>query len=286
MKLVKLKNAVLPNLPDNEEPYASRHIPKQGIPLHHLGVFLGGTGSGKTMALKFLEWYGKAGSFDRLVVFSPTGMKDPKTKRFIQDDHYFDVTYYPKYADDIMREEAHNFEADIQEWEQFKKQKQAYEKYQRCKDVEDLTMEDSQYLHECDFEKPKWKYPKEQWPCFAVLIDDHACSKGVFGTSNKGYLSEFCVGHRHFSTSVYLLSQVFMGFVPKQFRGGIVNLWALFSTKSQHHKEEIAEQVANKVDEKTFIQCGVRHSQRNILVSTVSPCHFNNNGCRCELAHG
>jgi len=30
-------------------------------------------------------------------------------------------------------------------------------------------------------------------------------------------------------------------------------MWVLFSTKSQHHKEDTAAQVANKVDEKTFI---------------------------------
>jgi hypothetical protein len=53
---------------------------------------------------------------------------------------------------------------------------------------------------------------------------------------------------------VYLLSQVFTNFIPKQFRGGVINLWILFSTKSQKHKESIAEQVANKVDTETFLK--------------------------------
>jgi len=225
MKLVKLKNVSLPNLPDNIEPYASRPIPKQGIPLHHLAAVIGGTDSGKTTSiLKFVEWYSKAGSFDRLVIFCTTGMKDPKVKRFIQDDHYFDITFYPKYGDVIMKQESANFEADIEEWGLFQKKKLAYEKYKRCKDIDELTMEDLEYLHECDFEKPKWKYPKEYHPCFAVLIDDHVGAKGVFGSNCRGYLSEFCVAHRHYSCSVYLLSQVFANFIPKQFRGGIINM--------------------------------------------------------------
>jgi hypothetical protein len=255
MRLIKLKNVSIPNLPDNEEPYASRPIPKQGIPLHHLGAVIGGTGSGKsTKILEFLSWYDKAKSFDRLIIFSPTGMKDPKVKTFIEGKHHFKVTFHHQYSDAIMREEVEAFEGDIEEWKMFQRQKQAYDKYLKCDDVEDLSMDDLECLNLTDFEKPKWKYDKEYYPCFAVLIDDHACCKNVFGANCRGFLSELCVAHRHYSCSIYVVSQIFKGFIPKQFRNGIVNLWILFSTKTQKHKEDLAEQLANKIDPDSFIE--------------------------------
>ena len=255
MKLVKLKNISIPTLPDNIEPYASRPIPSQGIPLHHLCACIGGTGSGKTTKiLEFLSWYDKVGAFDRLIIFSPTAMKDAKMKRFIDDNHNFKITFYPQYTDTIMKEEVLKFEGDIEDWKLFNKQKEAYARYIRCNDVNEMSLDDLEYLYQCDFEKPKWRYKKEYYPTFAMLIDDHVGKRGVFGANCKGYLSEICVLHRHISLSIYMLSQVFTNFIPKQFRGGIIHLWILFNTKSQKHKEDIAQQVANKVDEDTFLQ--------------------------------
>lgn len=255
MKVVKLKNVNIPPLADNIEPYASRPIPKQAIPLHHLCACIGGTGSGKTTKiLEFLNWYDKAKTFDRLIIFSPTADKDLKMKSYINADHNFIVTYYEQYTDTIMRDEVEKFEADIEEWRLFQRQKEAYDKYLKCKDVNDLSLDDLEYLYQIDFEKPKWKYGKEQYPCFAMLIDDHVGKRGVFGANCSGYLSQVCVMHRHISLSIYLLSQVFTNFIPKQFRGGVINLWILFDTKSRKHKEDIAEQVANKVEQDTFMK--------------------------------
>ena len=87
-----------------------------------------------------------------------------------------------------------------------------------------------------------------------MLIDDHVGKRGLFKANCSGYLSEVCVMHRHISLSIYLLSQVFTNFIPKQFRGGIMNLFILFDTKSHKHKESIAEQVANKIDQETFLK--------------------------------
>jgi hypothetical protein len=255
MQLVKLNKVAIPNLPSNEEPYASRPIPAQGIPLHHLCACIGGTGSGKTTAmLKFFLWYDKAKTFDRIIIFSPTLSREAKGRKFLEDDHYFDVTYYPQYSDAVMKVERQSMIDDIAEWGRYQKHKEAYEKFKHCKCIDDLTFDELCLLQSTDFEKPTWKYKQEQYPCFALMIDDHVGKAGVFGANCKGFLSELCVEHRHCSLSIYLLSQVFKNFVPRQFRGGIINLWILFSTKSQEHKEEIAQQVANKVDKETFVK--------------------------------
>ena len=255
MKLVKLKNVVVPTLPDNTPPYASRPIPKQGgIPLHHLCGCIGGTGSGKTTKiLEFLLWYDKAGSFDRLIIFSPTLQREPKGKAFLKAKHNFEITYYPEYNDAIMMEERANMLADIQEWNLFVEQKKAYEKFRRVSDVDEMSLDELQVLEQCGFEKPRWKYQRELYPCFALLLDDHVGKAGVFNANCRSKLVEICVEHRHLSLSIYLLSQVFANFIPRQLRGGCINLWMLFSTKSTKHMEDIAEDVAGKISPEQFM---------------------------------
>lgn len=283
MRFLKLKNVSIPDLTDNNEPYANRPIPKQGgIPLHHLCACIGGTGSGKTTSmLKFLKWYDQAKTFDRLIIFSPTASRDGKCKAFLKEKHFFDITYYPEYTDAIMMEEREKMLADLEEWNTFQRTKKAYEKFLRCKDADELTMEDLELLHACDFRKPEWKYKTEQYPCFALLIDDHVGKKGVFNANCKSKLVEVCVEHRHLSLSIYLLSQVFANFCPKQLRGGVINLWILFSTKSDKHMEDIADAVASKIapdkfvdawkfatkdDSHSFLLCDYKHSDINKML--------------------
>eukprot|EP00775_Hariotina_reticulata_P000037 gene37-167_t len=69
-------------------------------------------------------------------------------------------------------EERENFLADIREWEKFQLYKQAFEKFKRVKDVRELTLDELIMLEECDFEPPKWKYNKELYPTFAMVLDD------------------------------------------------------------------------------------------------------------------
>jgi len=256
MKLVKLKNVNLPSVPHNIPPYANRQVPKQGgIPLHHLCACIGGTGSGKTSRiLEFLMWYDKSKSFDRLIIFSPTLSREPKGKAFLKADHNFQVSYYEEYTDAIMMEEREAMLADITEWNEFVKAKEAYERFKRCKDVDELSMDDLVLLEKYEYTKPKWKYPIEQYPSFALLIDDHVGKKGVFNANCRSKLVEVCVEHRHLSLSIYILSQVFKNFLPKALRGGVVNLWILFSTKSDKHMEEIAEDVACKIEPNKFVK--------------------------------
>lgn len=256
MKLVKLKNVNLPTIPDNEPPYATRPIPRQGgIPLHHLCGCIGGTGSGKTTKmLEFLLWYDKAGSFDRLIIFSPTLQREPKGKAFLKAEHNFEITYYAEYTDAIMIEERANMLADIAEWNMFQIQKSAWDKYKKTKDEKSLSMDELSALEQCGFEPPKWKYARELYPTFAMVLDDHVGKKGVFNANCRSKLVEICVEHRHLSLSIYILSQVFANFIPRQLRGGCINLWMLFSTKSDKHMEDIGDDVATKIPPDKFIQ--------------------------------
>ena len=255
MKLVKLNEVKLPTVPDNAEPYATRPIPIKGIGLHHLCGVVGGTGSGKTTSLlQFLMWYDKAGTFDRLIIFSPTLSREEKGKRFLKDKHKFEVTYYPEYSDQLMMQERENMLADIREWYIFLKKKEVWEKFCQTPYISNLDMEELVMLEEMSWEKPRWKYRKEFYPTFALVLDDHVGKPGVFNANCKSKLVEVCVEHRHLSLSIYLLSQVFSNFIPKQLRGGCINLWFLFSTKSDKHMEDIAESVASKIEPEKFIQ--------------------------------
>jgi GTPase SAR1 family protein len=73
MKLVKLSDISVPEVPNNIPPYQYRKYPKQGFPLHMRMCIVGGVGAGKTsFLLKFLKWYDKEKAFDRCTFFSPT----------------------------------------------------------------------------------------------------------------------------------------------------------------------------------------------------------------------
>jgi hypothetical protein len=251
MRVVNLKNVSVPDLADNDPPYALRPIPKKGMPLHHLAGVIGGTGSGKTTALlKFLMWYDNSKSFDRLIIFSPTLAREPKGQAFLSGKHNFEISYYKEYSDEIMMEERHNMLSDIEAWHKYQAYKRVYARFKR----DAFSDADLEVLMEYDFKPPKWKYKTEHFPTFALVLDDHVGKRGCFNANCKSKLVEVCVEHRHLSLSIYLLSQVFANFIPKQLRGGCINMWMLFGTKSHAHMVDIAENLTSKITSDEFIE--------------------------------
>ena len=267
MELVKINKINIPTIPDNSEPYAARPIPEFMPPLMHLCGVIGGTGSGKTTSiLRFLLWADRAGVYDRLIVFSPTLSREAKGKAFMASNHKFELTYYEEYTDNRLCLERERMLADIRDWNDFLFDKKAYAKY---RSGGELTLPELWRLEELDFQKPLWKFKHEYYPTCAILLDDHVGRRGVFDANCKSQLVQVCVEHRHLGLSIYLLSQVFKNFIPKQLRGGIINLWFLFGTKSTKHMQEIAESVASKIDPKQFIaawQLATKDSPHDFLM--------------------
>lgn len=276
MKLVKLKNVSIPELPNNIPPYQFRNYPNQGFPLHMRMCIIGGVGAGKTsFLLKFLKWYDKVKAFDRCVFFSPTLQGESKGEAFINSKRNFELEVYSKYSDAIMKEEAEMMKQKIEDWKIWERKKEVWEKFKKVKSVDELDFDELMILENMGFEKPQNEFPNG-YPSHCLIVDDMVGAKGVFSANCRGFLTEFILQSRHHSCSVIILSQVFKNFLPAQLRQGSFDKWVLFGTKSKH-KESIAEEMSDKVEVEKFLEiwdfvCDLPH--KCLFVDYTAPLEF------------
>lgn len=276
MKLVRLKNVAIPDIPNNIPPYAYRNYPKQGFPLHFRMCIIGGVGAGKTtFLLKLLKWYDKVKSFDRCVFFSPTLKGELKGDAFINSKHNFDLEVYKKYDDATMKEEAMDMKQRIDDWKLWQRKKEVWAKFLKVKDADELDLDDLMILEEMEFQAPKNEFPNG-YPSHLLILDDLVGQKGVFNANCRGYLTEFILQSRHHSCSVIILSQVFKNFLPAQLRQGSFDKWVLFSTKSKH-RESIAEEMSDKIEVEKFMQIwdyATNNTHDAVVVDYTAPVEY------------
>jgi GTPase SAR1 family protein len=276
MKLVKLSNVSIPDLPNNIPPYQSRNYPKQGFPLHFRMCIIGGVGAGKTtFLLKLLKWYDKVKAFDRCVFYSPTIQGEEKGDAFINSKHNFELEVHKRYSDDKMREEASSMKQRIDDWKLWQKKKEVWAKFLKAKDADELDLDELMILESMEFEAPKNEFPNG-YPSHLLILDDLVGAKGVFSANCRGYLTEFILQSRHHSCSVIILSQVFKNFLPAQLRQGSFDKWVLFSTKSKH-RESIAEEMSDKIEVEKFLEVwdyATNNTHDALVVDYTAPLDF------------
>ena len=213
----------------------------------------GGVGAGKTsFLLKFLKWYDKEKAWDKCIIFSPTFLGEPKCEDFMNSKHNFELVVHNKYEDSIMREEADMMKARIDQWREWDDKKKVWERFKKCKDVDELSMDDIIALENMGYEEPANEFP-EGYPSHVLVLDDCVSMKGVFSANCKGFLTEFILRSRHSSCSIVILSQILKNFIPAQLRQGSFDKWVLFGTKSKH-KESIAEEMSDKIEVDKFLE--------------------------------
>ena len=255
MRTEKLQVA-LPDLPDNTPEYLSRPVPPNTFPLHMLCAAIGGRGTGKTtFMLRLINLYDKYKSFDRIVVFSTTADKDPKMKAFVEGKKSFaEITAHHGYSDQLLQEEMERMEADLETWRQYKAKLELWKRYQAAgEDLDKLSYEDILMLDAMDWQKPKPPNKSGMYPCHAIIFDD-LVGERVFKPNMTGVACKLATCHRHLSCSCYFLSQVFINFIPKQLRANNIGLWILFGCKSDKIMEDIAEDVAAKINPQQFVE--------------------------------
>jgi hypothetical protein len=254
MKLVKLKNFEIPDVPHNVPEYAERHTPPNMPRLHMLSAVVGSRNSGKTTtALRMLKMYIKAKSYDKIFWWSPTANREAKIKAFIKeckDKCEIEIKDTFNEAEFIQLQDW--FRSEIDEYRHYKKKLEVWKKFKKCKSTDELTMEDLTLLDEMDWEKPKTDY-KNGFPSWALVWDDEIGNKSIFSPTCKGATSKFWILHRHLSCSVFILSQIVANGIPRQIRGNI-SLWILFSCKSDKLKKDVADELAFKVPPETLLE--------------------------------
>ena len=144
------------------------------------------------------------------------------------------------------------FRAEIDGYKRYKQQLLVWQKFQKCEDVEELSLDELTMLEEMDYEKPHTDF-KHGMCSWALVWDDSIGDKKIFSPTCKGVTSQFWILHRHLSCSVFILSQVVANGIPRQIRGNI-SLWILFSCKSDKLKKDVADELAFRCDSETLIK--------------------------------
>jgi hypothetical protein len=254
MKLLSLKIVSVPELPNNIPEYAERKTPPNMPRLHMLSAVVGSRNSGKTTTIiKLLKMYIRHKSYDKIFWWSPTARREKKFQDFMEDcEGQVQFEVFERFDEGEFVQLLEFFRAEIDEYRRYKKRLEAWRKFKKCKDVDDLTLDELALLQECDFEKPTTEY-KNGFPSFALVWDDMVGSKNVFSPTCKGVTSNFWILHRHLSCSVFILSQIVANGIPRQIRGNI-SLWILFPCKSDKLKKDVAEELAFKVDPEMFLK--------------------------------
>lgn len=256
MKVIRLKNVSVPDIPNNTPEYLSRKVPKKAFPLHLLCACVGGRGTGKsTLALKLINWYLTTKSFDRIILFSTTAHKDAKMKHFISEcekSEDLDIVHYQHFSPTDLQYEMDRMDTDIKEYRKYLKYLEVWKKFKKVKSVDEMTLDELVLLEEMDFRKPESDF-KHGFPCFLIVFDD-CVGERVFNANMTGVGNRLLISHRHYSCSVMILSQTFTNFIPKQIRNNNIGLWMLAGTKCEKTMKEIADDVSSKVSPQMFMK--------------------------------
>lgn len=255
MKIVKLKNVSIPDLPNNTPEYTERRTPPNMPRLHMLCAVVGSRNSGKTTTvLRLLKMYIKSKSYDKIFWWSPTAKREQKFKTFMSEceKQGVDIEVKERFDEREFLELQEWIRGEIDEYRNYKKKLEVWNKFVKVKDTNELTLDELASLEEMEWDKPKTDY-KNGFPSFALCYDDMIGDKSVFSPNCKGTTSQFWILHRHLSCSVFILSQIVANGIPRQIRGNI-SLWILFSCKSDKLKKEVSEELAFKVSPEKMLE--------------------------------
>ena len=225
------KNQVFPKMP------AEAHLPA----LPFICLSIGSSGAGKTTtALNLLKRYQDNGAFDRISLFSPTGVPDTSTgiaadSRYLSPDYRI-TDYIPEYSDDLLEEIMDQQREKIAEFRDHLKTKKKWEKYLETGDEDlanklgQLMQEGTELPPECDLDR---------YPSSLVIMDDLGDDVSVKLTG-KSKLNNFVCRIRHALFS-YLGNYQSMTQASRTMRKQC-NLWIIFKTQDEKNLKQLYQE--------------------------------------------
>ena len=247
--------------------------------LHTLTLVSGKRGGGKSVAVaNFLKKCRDKHYFDKVILITPTY----NSNKTIWD--IADIT-----ADDVIEPDVTSIKKAIKivedekaEWDEFLQRKKLYEEFIKDKKG-NLEFLNSRRLLEyynagfLDHEKPVWKYPVEQPPRVAMVLDD-LLGSDIYSRNRASGFSQLVMTHRHIAMgngcSIFMLVQSYkaQGGVPRVVRENATALM-LFRVNDQNQIKSIREECDLPVtDEEFYDMCSYCHDiQYNFLYIDFSP---------------
>ena len=248
--------------------------------LHTLSILSGRRGGGKSVALaNFLKKCKDKYYYDKIILITPT---------YASNKQIWDICDISE--DDViepevgaMKEATSIILAEKAEWDNFLEKKKKFadfikDKKQNLERIKATRLLDyyEQGFLEPDYDKPTWKYKKEQAPRIAVVLDDCMGTDLMNKPSSK--LTNFAIKHRHIASglgcSLFMLVQSYRSKdgVPRAIRENCTNLW-LFRINNVDQIKAIKDESDLPVSDEEFMNmCEYAHNiPFNFLFIDFSP---------------
>lgn len=207
------------------------------------GIFVGGSGSGKTNAIvNFVNFYKSRGLLDRVIIICPT--KDLKLVSLVEtpDDYYVSPTFA------TINTIISNIKEIVSDYKQKLKDIEHWKVLSR-KQEDDLTDDDLRWIEGQECIPPVDEYG--HFPRTLLIIDDSIGTQ-LFGLNRKNPLVNFYIRSRHYGCSIILSTQYFNS-LNKALRVN-ASFFVLFKNKDKKQIVSIYEEIASRVSLDKFIE--------------------------------
>ena len=250
--------------------------------LHTLCIASGKRGGGKSVAIANLIKKAKEkGYYDRVLLISPTYMSNKEIWDIasINEEDVYEPTK------EVLKTIIKFVENERKEWDEFLYKKELFKKFNRDmknKPYEMINANSLLEFYDHGFLKPntnkpeKWKYPIEQPPRIALVVDD-CLGTPLLACRNSG-LTNLCIKHRHIADglgiSIFMCVQSFSchGGLDRAIRENCTMLM-LFKIADQNQIKKIREESDLPVTDEEFnAMCKYCHDiPFNFLLIDFSP---------------
>lgn len=218
--------------------------------MYFVGLFVGSRGSGKTYSIvKLLKQYERFGIVDtdnneqvaqRVVLFSPTVDANPVfTSLRNYDGEKDSIT---EYSDIKLEEIVDQVKVEREETLQYKRKLKLYNKFRKCKHIDELDHDELMELELMDFEPPiPPKYPNG---CVNFFVFDDLIGSNAFKSTGKSFLTNLVLRNRHLGINILIATQSLKA-IPKSIRTN-TSVFAIFRYASKKIIiEDLYEEVSN-----------------------------------------
>jgi hypothetical protein len=267
LKLKYISNG-LKNLPVKHKKIPQPFSPDELFKLHTLMAFIGHRGSGKTHAMVNLaKRYLDEGSFTRVFVISPTYESNPVFHVLEVNDE--DVFTDHQNALGGISEILKKCKQDSDDYDDYEEYMKAYRKWKRGKR---LSIDEHTMLDNNNFEKPPEVIPR---PSPLLIIDDMSHSD-IYSTSRQNPFINLCLRHRHINhgkgITIMMAAQTFRSGIPLPLRQNIQQYF-IWPTHDSGQLDAIYQEVANLVDEETFLKIYHQATKEPHSFLTIDTCN-------------